>query len=109
MTIEQLIQMLSNVLEGTEGKGSGTRYICFNPLFKQFRIVHNSDVVRTSEEVSHYIGRASNDELDYERIALQINGACIGKFGITVIKDEFETGAYGYILDEQITQEYGES
>lgn len=85
MTIEQLIQMLDDALEGTESRASGTRYICFNPLFEQFRIVHNSDVVRASEEVSHYIGRASNDELDYERIALQINGACIGKFGITII------------------------
>ena len=109
MIKEQLITLLSKALEGTQGKGSETRYICFNPFIKEFRIVHNSDVVKNLEEVSHYIGRTSNDELDYERIALQINGACIGKFGITVIKDEFETGAYGYISDEQITKEYGDS
>ena len=108
MTKEQLIQLLSQALEKTEGKGSGTRYICFNPFLEEYRIVHNSDVVKTSKEVSHYIGRAPNSELDYERIALQINGACLGKFGIAVIKDEFITGNYGFIDDEQILSEYGE-
>ena len=91
MTRQDMLDRLSEALQGTEGKGSGTRYICFNILFKQFRIVHNADVVKTSEEVSHYIGRASNSELDYERIVAQINGACKRKFGITIINKEKTT------------------
>lgn len=107
MTRQEMIDRLSEVLIESQRTGA-SRYICFNPHTMKFVVRFNSDVVKTSEEVSHYIGRALNDELDYERIVAQINGACIGKFGITVIKDEFIPGAYGYINDDQITKEYGE-
>ena len=105
----QMIEKLSEALEGSQRTGA-TRYICFNPYKKEFVIKHNSDVVKNNCEISHYIGRAPNSELDYERIVDQINGAYIGKFGITIfeVKDEFISRAYGFISDEQITKEYGE-
>ena len=46
MTKQELIQKLSIALEGTQGKGSRTKYICFSPFKKEFRIVHNSNLVR---------------------------------------------------------------
>ena len=109
MTRQEMLDRLSKVLIKSQ-RTEASRYICFNPFKEEFIVKYNSDVVKTSEEVSHYIGRAPNSELDYQRIVDRINGACIGKFGITIfeVEDYFVTEPYGFISDAQIDREYRE-
>ena len=85
MTHKQLAYKVGNALLGTQ-RGL-PRYICFNVNTTDIRICYNSDVVKNKVEVSNYIGKANNWELDCRVIATKIDKMCRDKFGIEILEE----------------------